>query len=255
MSQIYIYLIWALIFSLLSISSYSKKREVIRFSNILSCGKKYQKLCLVGQEKKGLKVFLLGRQYRKTCKSITGDAFQYKDEILSMNATSLVPDKNCNNITKYDLAFMGGNVKKYERLILIPVKDELLIGKLKRQINESGILKKVIENAKYKPDRENVIIKDSSVDVFQVSNLKKTTYLLVYKMSQGPQGPIIYLQGKSIKALAGPCTYPLKGFQLNGRKYLNTGTVCCNCGRTESLIVELMPDSFKIVHRDDSMSM
>jgi len=207
--------------------------------------------CLLGKYPQNLKVTLLEIDQAEIWTSYTREPIDYQGEISSFSVTPVFSAPRCGEGRYYGIAILDSIITNYEIVKLERISDDKKIQSLDRIVRSTTVLEKLrtnITKETYEPE--------GLPEVFLYPMPEIETFVVSYEGGYpGIFGPRVVLINGSAYPLTGWCSYPYMGsFRLNGDYYIESGSLCCECGITLMELFRIRPTAPVKVHSDGSLS-
>jgi hypothetical protein len=208
---------------------------------------------VIGDRDTGKNIYLLNNETGDFCNAKTGNPQIYYEEISDIHwqLTPVIPQPQLK--TRYDLVFAHNEKINFQLIGNSVLADQNLIADIHNEIKLSGFIDTLLAYDDEFPT--DSIIGTNMPKIVKIDFPNDDAYVVTYSYVDSVPGPRMIIINNNIFPLTGPCSYQhVYPFQINGRKFIQTGSSCCECDWVIDQVFEIVDDTIILVFQDDSYS-
>lgn len=234
------------------------------FAFVIDCDWTNRKpnICLLGRYERGIPITLLEIGRSRTCLLNTEEGGDYEGEITAFPFTSLSPAIKCGDASLYSIAVLGSRIGSYQIVKMEEITDREKVQSLDKFVRNKNVLEMYRGRAQGMAAEDYQISKDLPI-IHRYPIPKMETFIVSYKTLLGYEGgpdnvamgPRAIIINKIAYPLTGWCSYPhMRAFYLDGGYYIESGSLCCECGITVKELFKITKKGLVEVYSDSSLS-
>ncbi len=234
------------------------------FAFVIHCpNKESNNICLLGKFERGIPTTLLEIGRARTCIVDTEEGGDYEGPVTgSFSYTAVSPLTKCGEASLYSVAILGSRITSYRIVKMEEITDRRNVQSLDRFVRNKNVLEMYRGRAQGMGAEDYQISKDLPIiHRYPIPNME--TFIVSYKTLLGykgepddvVKGPRAIIINKIAYPLTGWCSYPyMRAFCLDGGYYIESGSLCCECGITVKELFKITKKGPVEVYSDGSLS-